>query len=331
MEERWKQIMAAVFLSILLPQMVLFFGSKAFSGSPAAQVPNTQETTQTTIATNPRQEGPCLIRVLDKEGALLEMDLEEYTRGVVLAEMSAYSGDEALKAQAIAARTYALRRCDTKDRHSIGAVCMRSTCCQAWISDEDYIEKRGTQKLWQRIADAVAATSGLVVTYEGKLAETTYFSCSGGRTESAKAVWKSEIPYLQSVLSPGEEAAKAFSQTFYFTKTEFFQLLGRELSGKPSQWIGSITYTEGGGIATIDIGGVTYSGTQLRSLLKLPSTAIQIITDQEGIQFYTRGHGHRVGMSQYGAQAMAEAGCLYSQILAHYYPGTRIDKWENIG
>ena len=177
----------------------------------------------------------------------------------------------------------------------------------------------------------MADTAGLVLTYNGSLIDATYFSCSGGRTEDAAAVWGADVPYLQAVDSPGEEGAAAYESEVYFTKSEFARLLGRELAGSPTQWLGKVSYTDGGGVATMVIGGVTYTGKELRSLLGLKSTAFTMTADASGITVVTKGNGHRVGMSQYGAEAMAVLGSSYEEILAHYYQGTVIDKFSDLG
>ena len=143
------------------------------------------------------------------------------------------------------------------------------------------------------------------------------------------AVWGAEIPYLKSVPSPGEEQAAHYVDTVTFSVEEFCKRLGKTLGGAPSEWINNITYTEGGGVDTLTICGETYSGTQLRQLLDLRSTAFIITAFGNMITITTKGYGHRVGMSQYGADAMAVSGSTYEQILAHYYPGTILAQWQN--
>ncbi len=327
MDDLWKRLLAVLALGLLLPQLMIHFGSKQ-----AVAQAQPEETAPPTTVPRPSQ-APVLrhtIPVLMSENLVVQMDLEDYIRGVVLAEMPASFGLEALKAQAVAARTYAMRRITLEDRHPMGAVCADSTCCQAWISDTDYLKTLGNRMDVKKVTLAVEQTAGVVVTYDGSLAETTYFNCSGGKTESALAVWNSEIPYLQSVDSPGEEWASAFSQELIFAPAEFAACLGRTLSGSPREWFGREKRTEGGGIATMVIGGITYSGIELRQLLGLPSTAFSVTASDDAITVTALGHGHRVGLSQYGAGAMAGQGCDYRQILAHYYPGTDIDKWEDM-
>ena len=337
MDKGWKQVLAAVILGVFVPKIIL----SAAGWIVPRQQSSVQEQPQTeaTSASQPTEataEVPeqivTYLPVLTGAGEVTVMELEEYIRGVVLAEMPASFEEEALKAQAIVARTYALKRQEEGIRHPDGAVCTDHTCCQAYISDKDYLaEGRGNQTCIDKIAQAVEATQGQVLTYEGTLIEATYFSCSGGRTEDAVAVWGTDVPYLQAVDSPGEENADAYWEQVYFTATEFAAALGRTLTGAPSSWLGKVTYTDGGGVATMYIGGICYEGTQLRALLGLNSTIFTMTASSGGITVDMLGHGHRVGMSQYGADAMAVTGSTCEEILAYYYQGTRIDKINTLG
>ena len=250
------------------------------------------------------------------------MPLEEYVTGVVLSEMPASFALEALKAQAVASRTYALRM--GKDSYHAGAVCTDAGCCQGYLSPETYLQYYGTQAYLDRVRDAVAQTAGEVLTYQGKVIFAPYFSCSGGSTESAVAVWGSEIAYLQAVDSPGEEFAALYSTSASFT-TESFQIaLGAQLPENAADWFGAVSYTAGGGVEAMEIGGVVYRGTTLRALLGLPSTRFFITVTEDGILVEALGYGHRVGMSQYGAEAMAQQGSTYVQILTDYYSQTEL-------
>lgn len=253
-----------------------------------------------------------------------EMELETYIAGVVLAEMPASFEPEALKAQSVAARTYTKKAMETGGRHGDGSLCTDSTCCQAYTQRQDYLSRGGRAENADKVFSACAATAGQVLLYDGELIEATYFSCSGGETESALAVWGGEIPYLQSVPSPEEEGSALFMETLTFTPEEFSAALGTDLSGSPKDWVSLTTYTEGGGVAAMTVGGRVYTGTQLRSLLGLRSTAFTLEAHENSITITTRGYGHRVGMSQYGADAMAAGGSTYAEILAHYYPGTEL-------
>jgi stage II sporulation protein D len=175
-----------------------------------------------------------------------------------------------------------------------------------------------------KVRAAVADTDGLVLEYGGELIDATYFSCSGGVTEDAVAVWGRDVPYLQSVQSPGEESAPRFRDSISFSAAEFAEKLGLSAKGDPSGWFGAVTRTEGGGVETMTIRGKSFTGTQLRSKLGLRSTAFEVAVSGRTITVTTRGFGHRVGMSQYGAQAMAKAGSTCDEILAHYYTGAEL-------
>ena len=264
-----------------------------------------------------------VLTVKNRAGNYQQMSLREYLVGVVLAEMPASFEPEALKAQAVVARTYTMKRMEG-GKHGTAAVCMDSGCCQGWRSGEDYLADGGKATAVEKVRTAVADTDGLVLRYDGKLIDATYFSCSGGTTEDAVAVWGQDVPYLRSVESPGEEDAPRFTDRTSFSATEFAGKLGLSAGGDPKSWFGAVAYTAGGGVETMVIRGKSFSGTQLRSKLGLRSTAFEISVSGNTITITTRGFGHRVGMSQYGAQAMAKSGSSFSEILAHYYTGTEL-------
>lgn len=257
------------------------------------------------------------------DGETVKMDLEEYVTGVVLAEMPASFEMEALKAQAVAARTYALKTSADGKKHG-GAVCDSHSCCQGYMTAEDYLQRGWHEKYVKRVRRAVVDTTGQVLTYDGKPIRATYFSCAGGYTEAALSVWGRDYPYLQSVESPGEEETVYYTDSKTFTLEDFQEAMGVIFNGEPATWFGSITYTTGGGIDSMEIGGTAYRGTTLRTLLGLRSTVFQVVVRSDSITFETRGNGHRVGMSQYGADAMAAAGSSYAEILYHYYRDTEL-------
>lgn len=316
MRSIWKELFTAAFLGMILPGVVLNVLVMIQDMKPEAAV---QEQPQL----QPVQEQLSIL-VTGEDGSVQEQAMDDYLTGVVLAEMPASFEEEALKAQAVAARTYAQKASVTGGKHGNGSICTDPSCCQAYLSEEAYLDKGGTAESVDKVRQAVADTSGLVLTYEGELIEATYFSCSGGYTEDAMAVWGADYPYLQAVSSPGEEEAAHYLTTVHFTPGQFLLALGSVVEGSPENWFGPVTYTEGGGVATMEIGGVSYTGTQLRRLLGLRSTAFSVSVDGEGITITTKGYGHRVGMSQYGADAMAVAGSTCQEILAHYYPGTQL-------
>ena len=313
MKQLGKDILTAIFMGMILPGILLNVAVLWLEREEEPQA--VPQSTAPEIIPH-----PMLMR--SPEGTLTEMDMDTYLTGVVLAEMPASFEAEALKAQAVAARTYTQKASVTGGKHGDGSVCIQSSCCQAYITETDYLARGGTQDDLEKVRSAVTETSGIVLTYEGELIEAVYFSTSGGSTEDAAAVWGTDFPYLQSVSSPGEEGAAHYTDTVTFTPEEVAALLGAELSGDPKTWFTITTYTEGGGVASMTIGGQVYKGTQLRSKLGLRSTAFSVEVSDSRITVTTRGYGHRVGMSQYGADAMAATGSTYEEILAHYYPGT---------
>lgn len=313
----------AFVMGIVLPGVVFSVAEKWNLSTHEKPPVQTSPTEQSNVQTKPQQSGEYQINVQNAASEMELMDLNTYVVGVLLGELPADFDAEAMKAQAVVARTYALKRQSTAQKHS-GAVCMESACCQAYCGIEDYLAKGGKQETVDKVTAAVNATAYQILTYHDQLIEATYFSCSGGRTEDAMAVWGAQIPYLQAVDSPGEERAAHYTDTVQFTKEAFAKLLGINLKGQPATWFGNVTYTNGGGVDTIVIAGKTFQGTDLRKLLGLRSTAFTITPIGDSVHIMTKGFGHRVGMSQYGAEAMAVKGASYVQILSHYYPGTEL-------
>lgn len=266
---------------------------------------------------------PAIYLNVCKDGTVLRMELEQYITGVVLAEMDADFEEEALKAQAIVARTFACKSM-RGGKHSEFAVCTEPSCCQGYRSEESYLKRSMNPENVLKIRNAVAQTAGLVITYEGQLIEATYFSCSGGRTEDAQAVWGRAYPYLTAKESPGEEGAFCYTDTKVISVDDLMDALNLSLTGEPSEWFQDWRYTAGGGVASVTIGGRFFFGTELRRKLGLRSTAFSVQPNETAVVFQTRGFGHRVGMSQYGADAMAVQGHTCKDILSYYYEGTEI-------
>ncbi len=303
-----RRIAVTVILVYLLPLMLLFCFQERCS------VP---ENTEIMPQISENEDADILVSVLGEDE---KMNLEEYILRVTLAEMPADFELEALKAQAVVARTYTCRKM-TEPKHSGGAVCTDAACCQAYITAEDYLLSGGSWEAVEKVKNAVDATAGQVLIYQGEYIEATYFSCSGGRTEDAQAVWGNAVPYLQSVDSPGEEGAAHYTDTVSISKADFLEKLGLPMQ---TVKIGAVRYSEGGGVSSIELCGKTFSGTDVRKKLSLRSTVFVITAVGDTVTVTTRGFGHRVGMSQYGADAMALSGKTYVDILMHYYTGTEL-------
>ena len=308
-----KDILAALWLGILIPGLVLNAAVLFDRQEPPAAAAETQPEELPTVLLQP------------PEGQARSLSLPDYLTGVVLGEMPASFHPEALKAQTVAAGTYVRKALQT-GKHG-GSVCGDPGCCQAWLAPEDY---PGTPEDLEKVRTAVRAVWQYALVYEDALIEAVYFSCSGGQTEAAVAVWGADFPYLQSVESPGEEAARYHTDSILIPQAEFFRLLNLPVP-EETDFFTDITHTEGGGVDSITIGGKTFTGTELRALLNLRSTAFTLETAGDHIRISTRGWGHRVGMSQYGANAMAQTGHTWQQILQHYYPGTNVVPFEELG
>ena len=249
-----------------------------------------------------------------------ELALDAYLQRVLLGEMPISFEKEALKAQTVAARTYTAKAM-AGGKHG-GKLCTDSTCCQAFCDAAAFASFTPEER--EKAADAVRETDALVLTYDGALIEATFFSCSGGRTEDAVAVWGTDYPYLRSVESPGEEAAKYDTDSRLVSKRELETALEITLSDNAASWAGAVQLTSGGGVETIELGGKRFLGVYLRKALGLRSTAFTVTPEGDALRFDTRGYGHRVGLSQYGANAMAADGADFREILRHYYPGTAL-------
>ena len=323
MTSNGKAWLMALIMGILIPGLLFSVCEKFIPREPQAPLSAaTTAATQLPAASEPLQTSDSDVLVLTDTDSLTQIDMQTYLIGVLLAEMPVDFDAEALKAQAVVARTYAIRSNTSGKKHRYGAVCTESICCQSYRSVEDFFAKGGTSAQLVKVTEAVRSTDNQVLTYNGALIEATYFSCSGGRTEDAQAVWGTDIPYLRAVDSPGEEGAAHFTDAAQFTVDEFAALLGIDPMGISSDFMSTVTRTDGGGIDTLMIAGKRFSGTTLRQRLGLRSTAIEMQVRGNAVYISTKGYGHRVGMSQYGAEAMAVSGSNYREILSHYYPGT---------
>lgn len=265
-----------------------------------------------------------------RDGDAQEEDFETYLTQVVLSEMPADFATEALKAQAVAARTFA-RRQMAGGKHANADVCSQSACCQACLSADALQERYGAafDAAWDKASNAVQQTQDEVLTYGGALIDAVYFSCSGGSTEDAAAVWGTDVPYLRAVESPGEQDAAKYESRICVTAETFAETLRAldasvQLSGDPGGWVQSVTRTAGGGVDTLTAGGRPFSGVQLRKAFGLNSTRFTLLYEDGAFSFDVLGYGHRVGMSQYGADAIARLGFDYRAILRFYYRGAEL-------
>lgn len=270
-------------------------------------------------------------------GKTEEMPLEEYLIGVVGAEMPASFPLEALKAQAVAARTYAVRRMRALGGGGCGGgdICTDSGCCQSYKSQEQLREKFGPEadRYMDKLRQAVYETEGEYAAYDGKPIEALYHSSAGGRTEDAQNVFSAALPYLVGVDSPGEEAAGGYAAEVTLSLGEFADAVNKKWpkaklnKNRLAEQVEVESRYDSGRVKELRLNNVTVSGRELRGLLGLNSANFTLSIDEE-VTIRTRGYGHGVGMSQYGARAMALDGAGYEEILKHYYTGIEIGKIE---
>lgn len=272
------------------------------------------------------------LRVLDGD-TVRDMTMEDYLMGVTAAEMPASFAEEALKAQAVAARTYTLYKLISGGNHGDAAdICTDSTCCQAYISQEAVRSSWGEQAdaLEEKIRTAVTDTDGEAILYGGVPILAVFHSSSAGLTRAAGQVWQNDLPYLQPVDSPEASASipNYYSRVDFSPETIREKLLARipaaDLAGDQKTWLKNAVRDSAGSVETVEVGGVTVKGSTVRAALGLRSACFEWELQDGRFAFYVTGHGHGVGLSQYGANAMAEAGADYKTILTHYYTGVTV-------
>lgn len=280
---------------------------------------------------------PDLIKVYNlKTNDVMVIDFEEYLKGVVASEMPSEFNIEALKAQAITARTFLLYRMkkypNGQPEHMDAPICT-GTHCQVWTSKEDLIashEDGWYDKNWSKFEEAVNSTAGQILTYEGKIIEPLFHSTSGGRTENSEDVFSSSVPYLRSVESPYESDAPKLHDSVTISVDDFISKVESVYgnldisSDNLNEKIQLGEVSEGGKIKTIFIDNKELTGREMRSLFSLNSTNFSFIQSGNEIEIVTTGYGHGVGMSQWGAEGMADEGYNCKEILKHYYTDVEI-------
>ena len=269
-----------------------------------------------------------------KDNSIEEISLDEYLYGVVSAEMPANFEEEALKAQAVVARTYTIYKIkNNSNKHEEAQICDNSECCQAWISKEDRLARWNESerdKNWKKIVNAVNSTQGKIITYNNEPIDAFFHSNSGGKTEVPVNVWGgSGFPYLQVVETTGEENYSQYASEVIISKDE----LERKMKEKYNDFlidysdpncIKILEYTESGRIKTIKIGNKNVSGVEVRSIFNLKSANFNILMEENNIKFEVKGYGHGVGMSQTGADSLAKQGKTFEDILHHFYKDIEI-------
>lgn len=260
------------------------------------------------------------ITVYRSNGSVINLNMTDYLIGVVSSEMPASFNFEALKAQSVLARTYALKAKQT------GKKLTDTVSTQSYIDIDQMKNKWGNSfnTYYNKIKNAVENTNGEYLSYNGNYIEALYHSTNNGKTESSLDVFGNYYPYLISVSSEYDKNASSYLRTINMPLDTISNKLGLSLNN--DSVISILSYTDGGNIKEININGNNFSGKKVRELLGLRSADFDISISDNNANITTRGYGHGVGMSQYGANGMANAGYSYKDILAHYYPGTTLTK-----
>lgn len=275
---------------------------------------------------------------LHDQGQVAEMNLEEYIKGVVAAEMPAEFDLEALKAQAVAARTYAARQMRMYGgsgwpQHPEVDISTDPREGQAWLSEQMLKNKWGNfnyDRYWAKISRAVEETRGIVLLYNGEMINALFHSTSGGETEDPGEVWGQKIPYLQSVACPWDQGSPRYKASKSFNISELENILGPDAGVITAAKAGNSDFaqvvekTVSGRIKKVRIGSKVFEGTTVREKLGLNSTNFSWKVSGDQVQIETIGYGHGVGMSQYGANGMAKEGKGYKEILQYFYQGVQL-------
>lgn len=327
-------VVSFIFLILFVPYLaVALSSSQPLAWPPLGQQPDeTASTNAEPVST--------ITAYVAAEDKVIEMDFTEYIKGVVAAEMPASFGDEALKAQAVAARSYILTRMQGYERdgtppeHKGAMTCTDPTHCKAWISKETAYQRWGesADTYWQKISNNVEATCGIIMTYGGQPVNAVFHSTSSGQTENSKDVWGGDVPYLKSVASPGDALSPKYESSKQMSIEEFKKKIQSAYPeatwGDTDALIGNIVRSDAGGIITLELGGITIKATEFRTLFELSSTHIDFDIESDIITMNMKGNGHGVGMSQYGANYLASQGMGYEEILKTYYTGVEVGPWK---
>lgn len=273
------------------------------------------------------------LKLLHKDtGEVEEIEFDTYLYGVVSSEMPASYELEALRAQAVVARTYTIYKMMHGSKHENADICDSSLCCQAWISKENRLarwEENVREQYWNKIVNAVDSTSGRYVSYQGEPINSFFHSNSGGVTELPVNVWGGDYPYLQVVTTTGEEAYSGYSSEVEVSKDELIQKMLEKYSNFQINFdevncIQILDLTQSGRVKTMKIGNVSLSGVEARSIFGLKSAKFGFEMKENGVKFSVTGYGHGVGLSQTGADSLAKQGKTYEEIVKYYYKDVEI-------
>lgn len=328
---------AFIFICFLLP--ALFTKQNIQTNASQEEERQTNETKNTSEETKYNYQNYGTIKLLHQAtGEVEEIELDTYLYGVVSAEMPASYEIEALKAQAVVARTYTVYKIQNK-KHENADICDNSTCCQAWISKENRLarwEESARESNWQKIEQCVNETKGKIITYNNQPINAFFHSNSGGTTEIPVNVWGgADFPYLQVVETAGEEGYSQYASEVELSNEELIEKLKTkygdiQIDFNNPEAIQILEYTDSNRVKTVKFGNHEISGVEARSIFGLKSTNFEITKEDNKIKFSVRGYGHGVGMSQTGADSMAKQGSNYEDIIHHFYTGIEIKEINSL-
>lgn len=304
------------YLVIIPVLLIIYFVTLNFKNDNYDNVHFTEELTDSSKKIENKDDSRAVMVSYNSQN--LEMKLDDYITGVLACEMPASFNIEALKAGAIAARTFYLYK------KNINSSYVATVNDQCFINESEMRDKWGQSydKYYNIIKKAVDETSNMYITYNGDIVESFYFSMSNGFTENIENVFSEKRPYLVSVSSSWEKKLPSYEKTIEFTKNEFLSKLALENTSTID--INIISRSESGRINSLSINGVNFKGTEFRKKLGLRSTDASISILDDKVKIVTRGYGHGVGLSQYGANEMAKLGYKYDEIIKYYYKDTDI-------
>lgn len=326
-------VLAALLFTVILlipTMLVLPFSGEKATGELSEEV---KQQTDKEAKNEPSADSAVEVAVLRTAQSQVEnVPLNEYLIGVVAAEMPAEFELEALKAQALTARTYYVKQMMGTETSGLpdGAHVTDTVAHQVYKNKQELKRQWGSEfnQKYAKVKEAVESTDGQILTYEGEPITATFFSTSNGFTENSEDYWANTFPYLRSVESPWDKASPKYIEQKVIPIREFENKLGIQLTDRKN--IGKVTdRTAGNRVAKVEVGGKVLSGKEVREQLGLNSSDFKWYAKGDNIIVETVGYGHGVGMSQYGANGMAAEGKNYKDIVQHYYQGVEIASGES--
>lgn len=326
-------VLVPVFISILVYKDVEIDIATKNSNQTVHQNSNKTDKKQIKNYETVDEESPIIKVYNHRKGIVENMDIENYLCGVLSGEMSADFNIEALKAQAIAARTFTIYNKKEGKKHKNAVVCTDFKHCQEYKSKEELLKSNGEKWMkesYSKIEQAVKETKGQIIVYKDEPILPLYFSTSSGNTENSEEVFSANYPYLRSVESPYDKNAPKFASNVKINNVDFIKAINTAYpksninQGNLSEQVKILNRSEGGSVEKIKLGNTETKGVDLRKIFGLNSANFDLKFNDSYVDIVVKGYGHGVGMSQWGAEGMANEGYLYYDILTHYYTNTNI-------